>query len=179
MSRLNVFSRYYLAVANGRTTEPYIKITQTMTKVRGLILIIFFFTTLVTYGQSGKSSKLLVDTLNMTFKDTIFNFAFDSIAHNLGNIVPTNENNHLVKYFKYIGTEPILITRAWTGDPHFICEYPREPLIPNKIYSFTICFWHEGRQGKMVKVMGFDLSDSNRILFTFTGTYLPITKQDK
>jgi len=166
-------------IANGRTTELYFNIEQTMTKIRGLILITFLFTTDVTYGQGGRSSKLAMDTLNMTFKDTVFNFAFDSIAHNLGNIVPTNENNRLVKYFKYIGKEPIVITRAWTGDPHFICEYPQEPLIPNKIYSFTICFWHQDRQGKMAKVMGFDLSDGNRISFMFTGTYLPITKQDK
>jgi hypothetical protein len=150
-----------------------------MTKVRELILITFLFTTVVTYGQVGKSSKLSVDTLNMTFKDTVFNFAFDSIAHNLGNIAPKNENNRLVKYFKYIGTEPIVITRAWTGDPHFICEYPREPLIPNKIYSFTVCFWHLDRLGKMTKVMGFDLSDGNRVSFMFTGTYLSLTKQDK
>jgi len=147
-----------------------------MMKVRGLIIITFLFTTLVTYGQSEKSSKLSEDIINITFKDTVFNFAFDSIAHNLGNIVPTNENNRLVKYFKYIGTEPIIITRAWTGDPHYICEYPRESLIPNKIYSFTICFYHQDRQGKMTKVMGFDLSDGNRISFKFTGTYLPITK---
>lgn len=152
---------------------------QAMTQVRGLILITFLFTTLVTCGQIGKTPKLSVDTLNITFKDTVFNFAFDSIAHNLGNIVPTNENNRLVKYFKYIGTEPIIISGAWTGDPHFICEYPREPLIPNKIYSFTICFYHQDRQGKMTKVMGFDLSDGNKILFKCTGTYLPITKQDK
>ena len=75
-----------------------------MTKIIGLILITFLFTTLVTFGQGGKASKLSVDTLNMTFKDTVFNFVFDSISHNLGDIVPTNENNRLVKYFKYIGT---------------------------------------------------------------------------
>ena len=148
-----------------------------MSKILELILITFLFTTCVTFGQSGKSSKLSVDTLNITFKDTVFNFAFDSISHNLGDIVPTNENNRLVKYFKYIGTEPIVITRPWTDDPHFICEYPREPLIPNKIYSLTICFWHQDRQGKMTKVMGFNLSDGNRISFKFTGTYLPITKK--
>jgi len=139
----------------------------------------FLFTTVVIYGQGAKTSRHSIDTLNMIFKDTIFNFAFDSIDNNLGKIVPTNENNRLVKYFKYIGTEPIIITRAWTGDPHFICEYPREPLIPNKFYSFTICFWHQGRQGKMSKLMGFYLSDGNRITLKFTGTYLPITKQDK
>ena len=149
-----------------------------MSKILELILVTFLFTTCVTFGQSGKSSKLSVDTLNITFKDTVFNFAFDSISHNLGNIVPINKNNRLVKYFKYIGTEPIVLTSPWTGDPHFICEYPREPLIPNKIYSLTICFWHQDRQGKMTKEMGFNLSGGNLIIFKFTGTYLPITKKD-
>jgi hypothetical protein len=150
-----------------------------MTKIIGLLLMTFLFTTCVTFGQGGKSSKLSVDTFNITFKDTVYKFAFDSISHNLGDIVPTNENNRLVKYFKYIGTAPIVITKARTGDPHFICEYPREPLIPNKIYSFTICFWHQDRQGIIIKEMGFDLSDGNRISLKFTGTYLPITKKDE
>jgi len=150
-----------------------------MSKTSRLILIVFLFTSLVTFGQVEKSSKLLVDSINVTFKDTVFNIAFDSIAHNLGKIVPTNENNTLVKYFKYIGKEPIVITRVWTGDPHFICEYPREPLIPNKIYSFTVCFWHKERQGKLHKRMGFNLSDGNIITFTFSGTYLPIKDNDE
>ena len=150
-----------------------------MIKLKKLLLLVFILTTVLTYGKNGKSAKILLDSTNITFKDTVFNFAFDSISHNLGDIVPTNENNRLVKYFKYIGTEPIVITRAWTGDPHFICEYPREPLIPNKIYSFTICFWHQDRQGNMTKIMGFDLSDGNIISFKFTGTYIPIIKQDK
>ena len=150
-----------------------------MNQIIGLILITFLFTTCVTFGQDGKSSKLSADTLNMTFKDTVFNFAFDSISHNLGDIVPTYENNRLVKYFKYIGTEPIVINRAWTGDPHYICIYPEEPLIPNKIYSFTICFYHQNRLGKMTKTMGFDLSDGTQIYLTFTGTNLPITKKDE
>lgn len=150
-----------------------------MIKLKGLLLIIFTSTTVLTYGQNGKSEKTIQDTANISFRDTIFNIAVDSISHNLGQIVPTNDNNRLVKYFKYIGTEPIFITRAWTGDPHFICEYPKEQLIPNKIYSFTVCFWHQDRQGSMTKIMGFDLSDGNRVSFKFTGTYIPIIKQDK
>ncbi len=161
-------------------TESYFKKElKSISKIIGLFLITFLFTPIVNFGQGENSSKLFVDTLHMSFKDTVFNFAFDSIAHDLGKIVPSNENNRLVKYFKYIGSEPITITRTRTGDPHFICEYPRETLIPNKIYSFTICFWHQDRQGKMKKVMGFDLSDGNQISLKFTGTYLPITKKEQ
>lgn len=150
-----------------------------MVKLNTLLVLFFILTTVLTYGQNGKSAKILLDSTTITFRDTVFNIAVDSISNNLGQIVPTNDNNRLVKYFTYIGTEPIFITRAWTGDPHFICEYPKEQLIPNKIYSFTVCFWHQGRKGNMTKIMGFDLSDGNRISFKFTGTYIPIIKQDK
>lgn len=137
--------------------------------------------TIHAFGQIQKSSKNQLDTSSITFRDTIFNIAFDSIKHDLGKIIPSNENGNdkLLKHFKYLGTDSIYITKAWTGDPHFICEYPHEILIPNKIYSFTTCFWHEGRKGKMTKVMGFDLSDGNRISFTFTGTYLPTSIQEE
>lgn len=147
-----------------------------MINERRLLLFIFLLTTILTYGQNGKP---IMDITNITFRDTIFNIAFDSISHHLGNIVPSNKNNRLVKYFKYIGKEPIFIKKTWTSDPHFICEYPKELLMPNKIYSFTICFWHQDRQGNMTKVMGFDLSDGNRISLKFTGTYIPIEKIDK
>lgn len=141
--------------------------------------VLFTFTATFTFGQSEQLQKIAQDTKNITFKDTIFNIAVDSISHNLGQIVPTNENNRLVKYFKYIGTDSIFITKVWTNDPHFICEYPKDQLIPNKIYSITICFWHKDRQGSMTKMMGFFLSDGNRISFKFTGTYLPINKEDQ
>lgn len=106
-----------------------------MIKLKKLLLLAFIFTTVLTYGQNRKSAKILLDSTNITFRDTIFNIAVDSISNNLGQIVPTNDNNRLVKFFKYIGAEPIFITRAWTGDPHFICEYPKEQLLPNKIHS--------------------------------------------
>ena len=139
-------------------------------------LLILIFTTILAYGQHGIPKITLADTANIVFKDTVFNIAFDSIFHNLGNIIPTYEHNRLVKHFKYIGTKPILITKVWTSDPHFICDFPNEPLVPNKIYSFTVCFCHQGRQGNMTKVMGFELSDGNRISFQFTGKYIPLEK---
>lgn len=150
-----------------------------MTKLKILLLLVFIITTVLTYGQNEKAAKILLDTTNITFGDSIFNMVVDSIFNNLGQIVPTNDNNRLVKHFKYIGTVPIFITRVWTEDPHFICEYPKEQLIPHKIYSFTVCFCHQDRQGNMTKIMGFDLSDGNKISFKFKGTYIPTIKQDK
>ena len=68
-----------------------------MNKLKNFLLLIFIFTVGFTYGQSEMSSKLSVDTSSIVFKDTVFNFVFDSVSNNLGNIVPTNENNKVVK----------------------------------------------------------------------------------
>jgi hypothetical protein len=138
-----------------------------------LLFFISIFAPVVAFGQSGKAVNAGLDTTQIVFRDTVFNFAFDSIYHNLGDIPPVNENNYLVKYFKYVGKEPITISRAWTEDPHYICRYPNEALVPGKIYSFTVCFWHKGKQGNMSKVMGFYLPDGNRIMLRFRGAYIP------
>ena len=103
------------------------------------------------------------------FRDTIGQLVFDSIHHNLGEISSKNETDKIVKYFKNIGDTPLVITRTWTNDPHYICESPREPLFPGEIYPFTICFWLKGLQGKMNKRMGFNLSDGSRISIHFKG----------
>jgi hypothetical protein len=149
--------------------------------LKELFILILTIASMPTNGQYKKPEHPLLDTTNITFRDTIFNVALDSTSHNLGNIIPSNANgnNKIVKHFKYLGTDTIFIERSFTGDPHFICEYPREPLIPNKIYSFTVCFFHQERQGKLNKHMGFVLSDGNRITFKFTGTYLPIKDESE
>jgi hypothetical protein len=148
-----------------------------MIKLKWLLLMIFTFTTVLTYGQGEKLEKTIVDTTSISFRDTISNIAVDSLSNNLGQIeiALTNFPNQLVKYFKYIGIEPIFITRAWSGDPHFICKHPKEQLIPNKIYSFTVCIFPY--PGFMCKTMGFDLSDGNRISFMFTGHVSIIEKK--
>ena len=132
------------------------------------------FTAIFAFGQEKKEGLNIADTSNIEFRDTLFQVVVDSLSHDLGSIVPTNENSRLMKHFKYIGTTPLLITKTWTNDPHFICDYPKEVLIPDKIYSITVCFWHKGKKGRMSKKMGFILSNGNKISFTFTGTYLPL-----
>ena len=102
---------------------------------------------------------------NIAFKDTMYGFATDSFAHNIGDVPETF--NHLYKYFKYTGKDSVYITRAWTGDPHYICEYPNEALLPGKIYRFKVCFWMVSRFGSMHKRMGFNLSDGSIISYTF------------
>ena len=133
---------------------------------KSFIIFIILFLPLLSKGQA-------VDSIPTVFKDTVYNLAFDSLKHNCGQINPEADSKYLVKHFKYIGKEPLRIIKAWTGDPHFICDYPKEDLIPDKVYSFKVCFSHKGREGKMHKQMGFDLSDGNRVFMLFTGNYHP------
>lgn len=118
------------------------------------------------------SSAQEFDTTKLVFKDTVYNLAFDSLKHDFGVFNSETAKRRLLKHFKYLGSEPLRIVKAWTGDPHYICDYPKEELIPNKIYTFTICFSHKGREGIMNKQMGFDLSDGNRVFMRFTGEYV-------
>lgn len=127
----------------------------------------------VNYGQRDLS-KSSIDTSQIVFRDTVFNFLIDSTSHNLGLI--DRSQTRVIKHFKYIGTEPVKITRAWTGDPHYICQFPAETLLTNQIYSFTICFWLRDGYGKLSKNMGFDLSDGSRITLYFCGNYPPYDK---
>ena len=123
------------------------------------------FISIVSYGQTTLSEDIV-------FRDTVYNLAFDSLKHDFGKIKPETESKYLLKHFKYIGTKPLSIVKAWTGDPHYICKYPKEELLPNKVYEFTVCFSHKGRLGKMHKQMGFDLSDGNRVFMLFKGEYI-------
>ena len=149
-----------------------------MNTLQKLLTIVFLLNSLLSNGQSKNVAITLPDLANIILKDTLFNIAFDSITHDLGLINPSDEKVRLVKHFKYLGTDTILITRTWTEDPHYICEYPKAPLVPNKMYSYTICFHHQGKQGEMSKKMGFYLSDGNRIPLQFNGAYITIKNND-
>lgn len=111
---------------------------------------------------------------NIVFKDTLHNLVVDSLQHNLGEVSPVNTK--LTKYIKYLGAEPIFITRIWTSDPHYICKYPKM-LEQGKVYPLQICFWHQGRSGVISKVMGFKLSNGQNIRFTFIGKYAKTQKK--
>ncbi|MBC7865307.1 MAG: DUF1573 domain-containing protein [Bacteroidia bacterium] len=120
-----------------------------------------------TFAQISKPESF--SGKSIIFRDTLFQFVTDSFNHNLGTI-PSSYKNKLVKHFKYVGEEPAIIIRAWTHDPHYICEWPKEPLEKNKIYSFTVCFFFEGRNGSFEKQMGFDLTNGKKITYKFCGT---------
>jgi hypothetical protein len=126
-------------------------------------ILVIAFAVLLAHAIMGQS--------RVQFRDTSGVIVADSFHHNSGRIPMFN--NRLVKYFKIIGKDTLYIRNAWTGDPHYICEYPREPLIPGKTYSITICFWYEGRPGFYQKAMGFDLSNGDRATYIFSGFVVP------
>ena len=108
-----------------------------MYKLQKLLLIILpLFFVKITVGQNLKIYDTMLDSSVVVFRDTISNFVFDSTCHDVGIIKSNQKSVLLTKYFKYIGTDTIIIEKAWTTDPHFIYGYPPEPLIPNKIYTF-------------------------------------------
>ncbi len=141
----------------------------TITQILSVILTVFSALTL-SFGQENIYGEI-ANPENIVFRDTVDGFAFDSLTHNLG-IVP-NINVKLIKYFKYVGQDTVYIRRAWTGDPHYICRYPNEPLVYGKIYTFEVCFSFQSRQGPMWKQMGFELSNDKRINFLFKGHISP------
>ena len=136
-----------------------------VTLLTGFLLLVTFLVN----GQDNRAGNK-ADINSMLFNDTVLSIVCDSIKHDLGEIPMTN--NKLTRYFKYIGKGKVTITRTWTGDPHFICDYPHGTLAPGKTYSFTICFWNEGKPGFFETVMGFDLSNGEHIAFQFKGTVL-------
>lgn len=141
------------------------------------IYLLLLSSILFAFSFSNRQETSENERQNITLKDTIGNFVFDSLKHNFGEIDPYNYPSQIEKHFKYIGDSLLIITRAWTGDPHFICSYPKEPLEKNKIYSFRICFHHRGRQGILNKKMGFNFSDGTRVSMLFKGNYKPFTNK--
>lgn len=138
--------------------------------MKHFLLCCYLFLSISVFAQNHQ--KLVPQ--NIVFKDTLHNLAFDSLQHNLGEITPVNTT--IIKYFKYIGSKPLFITRTWTNDPHYICKYPKGMLEKGKVYSFQVCFWHQGRSGVLSKMMGFKLSNGKTIRFTFAGKYVKAQK---
>lgn len=132
------------------------------------LIIVFFLvvsSTKTVFAQQrfGRISNL--DSI--VFRDNVNGWRADSMTHNLGIMPPVNIA--LFKYFKYVGDDTVTITGAWTGDPHYICEYPRDTLVKGKIYSFNVCFYFQGGLGYFNKMMGFNLSNGQKIAYEFEG----------
>ena len=132
------------------------------------ICILLLFSSAILLGQDLPTLYVSIDSSKLNeFRDTIYDFAFDSLTCNMVNM-PERQMT-VTKKFKYLGHDEIRIDGAWTGDPFFICDYPKEFLKKGKIYTFNICFYFKNRKGPFKREMGFDLSNKKRISFTFRG----------
>lgn len=140
-----------------------------MTYFKRLFICLCFFYASKSVAQQSSMLDISLDTNQLhVFKDTIFDFAFDSLNCQMLDMSP--KNTRLAKTFKYLGNDTVFIRRAWTNDPHFICKFPNEPLQKGKIYTFDVCFAFEGREGPFNKAMGFELSNDKVITMRFFGT---------
>ena len=114
----------------------------------------------------------LATSLNdeIKFRDTIFDCVTDSLVSTLHiKILKGNTNfSSAKKPFKYIGNDKVFIEAATTQDPHYICEYPNEPLEKEKIYYLKICFAF-GSIGSFQKRMYLHLSNGKLITLTYQG----------
>lgn len=102
------------------------------------------------------------------FPDTVQNLAFESLHFILPG--PSRfSTTHARLRFKYLGDSPALITRVRTSDPHFISDYPHEPLVKDKIYEYTISFTFSNYQRLFRKAMAFEINGNKEIAFEVTG----------
>jgi hypothetical protein len=102
------------------------------------------------------------------FPDTVHNLAFESLHFILPG--PSRfSTTHARLRFKYLGDSPAVITRVRTSDPHFISDYPHEPLVKDKIYEYTISFTFSNYQGLFRKAMSFEINGNKEIAFEVTG----------
>lgn len=89
------------------------------------------------------------------------------------------DRSYTLKFkFKYLGESGKIIVRAFTGDPHYISRYPKEPLIKDSIYEFNVSFYNRGRLGPMYKRMGFNFSDGTKAFFNFRGNVVKVSEED-
>jgi len=132
-----------------------------------LLCVVFLF------ANANDCKHTKAQNQEVVLKDTVGDFVFDAIIENLDTVPMRNAS--MVKYFKYIGSDTVKIERAFTNDPHFICEYPRNIILKkNFVYPFTICFWFQSGKGYFHKNMGFTFSNGQRVEFLFNGYVSPL-----
>ena len=140
-----------------------------MTHIKLLSLCVCFCFLSKSRAQQLPTLRISLDSNQLhVFRDTIFDFAFDSLTCNMVNMSPIN--TRVTKKFKYLGNDMVFIKYPWTNDPHYICNYPNMPLLKGKIYTFDICFAFMNSEGPFNKFMGFNLSNDIVIWMYFFGS---------
>jgi hypothetical protein len=105
---------------------------------------------------------------NIEFRDTLNQFAIDSLTHDLGEISPGSFQ--IIKYFKYLGTEEIHLNN-FNDDPHFITEFNQTTLVKDQVYQFSVIFHFSENLENFQSKMGFELSNGEKLPFMFTGKF--------
>lgn len=141
-----------------------------------VILLVFLAKTSI-FGQNSKGFDNTTRIDSLVFSDTLWlkTIAGERTNHYL--LVTENpylwentprQNCYKTYYFK-VGNEDLEIYRAFTGDPHYIDNYPREVLKAGSIYSYSVRFHFQNRIGPYIKVMGFEFINGEFAFFTFKG----------
>ena len=134
--------------------------------LRLIILTIFIIESNVGFSQINVSEKVYPRIIFLSVdsvKDAIHykaNIDLDTLSDEV----------RLIHFsFRYTGKADLYISSQYTSDPHFICMFPKEPLLFGNLYSFDICFSFYKDSGIFKKMMGFRLSDDSWIDFTVKG----------
>ena len=116
-------------------------------------------------GNAQMKQYVFKDTFQIDLNDEnpIYELEMDTLD---------NRENRRVKFcFTVAPTDSILfIERAFTSDPHYICDWPKEALQSGVVYEFSVCYVR--KIGPDRKTMGFIMSNGTRVSFRFKSHWL-------
>ena len=140
-------------------------------------LISFVLLSFIGFSQGFNENHVKIEQDSLIFSDTLWlktisgertkNFLLVTENPYIWNNTP-RQNCYKTFYFK-VGNEDLEISRAFTGDPHYIDKYTRGLLIAGNIYSYCVRFHFQDRYGPYTKVMGFEFKDGEFAYFIFKG----------
>jgi hypothetical protein len=146
--------------------------------MRSLFTIISFISlSFIGFSQDFNENHVKIEQDSLIFSDTLWlktisnertkNFLLVTENPYIWNNTP-RQNCYKTFYFK-VGNKDLEITRAFTGDPHYIDKYPRGVLQTGIIYSYSVRFHFQDRYGPYHKMMGFKFTNGEFGYFSFKG----------
>jgi hypothetical protein len=140
-------------------------------------IISFVSLNFIGFSQGFNENHVKIEQDSLIFSDTLWlktisnertkNFLLVTENPYIWNNTP-RQNCYKTFYFK-VGNEDLEITRAFTGDPHYIDKYPRGVLLAGNIYSYSVRFHFQDRYGPYHKMMGFKFTNGEFGYFSFKG----------
>jgi len=141
------------------------------------IIISFILLSFLGFSQGFNENFVKIEQDSLIFSDTLWlktisgdrtkNFLLLTENPYVWENTP-RQNCYKTFYFK-VGNEDLEISRAFTGDPHYIDKYPRGVLKAGNIYSYSVRFHFQDRYGPFTKVMGFEFKNGEFAFLTFKG----------